>query len=548
MSNEFFNISKEVANGYIQNIIFIDDDIYPKEGETLHDLNPEEVTKFFLEKEKVCALYNPKSEVEFERLVPVSKKADIVVLDWNIDVQNTDNDGDSDEEEDVEIDDPRGIHSMELINNTLFEDANPIGLKLIVIYTGELDLANIQNRIYNSISSIDNDVKKEGDFNVIGSSYKIAIIAKETTSKKYTPEELKERIIPYSGLPDFVINEFTSLTNGLLSNFALKSLTEIRKNSNMLLSLFSKELDPAYLSHQALIPNREDANELLVELIKDAIGGILTYNKVNKYIDDTLIDNWLNDFIAEEDKPVLNRKGKKLNPSKNYHRDLKLLKGILLSGEINVGKKFHNLFKSDISDKKTREEYFEYRLRNATSMFLNNSQAGNECNINIDFAKLAHHKSLYKPNGIEPKLTLGTVVKSNKYADKYYLCIQQRCDSVRLSDKERKFLFLPLNVGSNGKFQLTTKNGKKLILDKKSFSLRTIKFKGDKEEGIVKGLLQDDGTFIFKQIYQGDEDEQFIWEFDLKDLHAQRIVDEYSSLLSRIGVDEYEWLRRNYQN
>jgi hypothetical protein len=31
---------------------------------------------------------------------------------------------------------------------------------------------------------------------------------------------------------------------------------------------------------------------------------------------------------------------------------------------------------------------------------------------------------------------------------------------------------------------------------------------------------------------------------DLKDLHAQRIVDEYASQLSRVGLDESEWLRR----
>lgn len=35
------------------------------------------------------------------------------------------------------------------------------------------------------------------------------------------------------------------------------------------------------------------------------------------------------------------------------------------------------------------------------------------------------------------------------------------------------------------------------------------------------------------------------WILDLNDSHAQRIVNEYSANLSRVGLDESEWLRKS---
>jgi hypothetical protein len=39
-------------------------------------------------------------------------------------------------------------------------------------------------------------------------------------------------------------------------------------------------------------------------------------------------------------------------------------------------------------------------------------------------------------------------------------------------------------------------------------------------------------------------DEKFIWILDLKEAHAQRIANLYAARLSRVGLDESEWLRR----
>jgi hypothetical protein len=38
---------------------------------------------------------------------------------------------------------------------------------------------------------------------------------------------------------------------------------------------------------------------------------------------------------------------------------------------------------------------------------------------------------------------------------------------------------------------------------------------------------------------------EFEWLCDLKSNHAQRIVNDFSAYLSRVGLDESEWLRRS---
>jgi len=69
-----------------------------------------------------------------------------------------------------------------------------------------------------------------------------------------------------------------------------------------------------------------------------------------------------------------------------------------------------------------------------------------------------------------------------------------------------------------------------------------LKFKSNKD-GVVEPKKRNN-KYIFEQVYNKRSDEKFEWVLDLKDLHAQRIVADYASNLSRIGLDESEWLRK----
>lgn len=159
---------------------------------------------------------------------------------------------------------------------------------------------------------------------------------------------------------------------------------------------------------------------------------------------------------------------------------------------------------------------------------------------NLLFARLTHHKNVFLPQRENPYLTLGTILYSS-ITDMYYLCIQQRCDSLRI-DGIRRFLFLPL-VESGGETHVVITNDKQLQIAKYSYEIKTIKFEADKDKRYVcskriNNMGKD--TFVFTSIHK----EEFEWVLELKDLHAQRILNSYSANLSRVGLDESEWLRQ----
>ena len=301
-------------------------------------------------------------------------------------------------------------------------------------------------------------------------------------------------------------------------------------------------MDNAFLSHKSLLPSQEDAEDLLIYLLGDIISDLLFYNKTNETTREQ-IEDWVKANIIEENKELLKKDGSKYAPIENYSRSHNLILSLITSQNKDIEKRYEDVFTNIASTSKGRiGEYFKHLSFNNTSLFLNNSDESRKDFIDKKFSILTHHKSLFIPNNSIPKLTLGTVVKSSTVPDSFYICIQQKCDSVRMTkESERKFLFIPLTVSLN-KFDIITPDGVKLRRIKDSFSIRTIKFICNNDNGVIKAE-KDSATnlYFFKQKY---DDEQFEWILDLKDLHSQRIIIDYTSQLSRVGLDESEWLRR----
>lgn len=537
MSNPFFEKSREIANDFLQNIVFIDDKAYsgvtPEDPN--HDFDAQKVSMAFAKEKKVCGVYQPKTKEDIDNFKSIIKKADVVILDWKIILsENEIEDLDADDD-----DDPRGIYTLDILKNIVQDiTQNKESLKLIIVYTGETDLNDITNQIFDKLHVIKNDLVRES-CQVSSNNTKILIRAKSSVGDDEIDNKfnhlvgLNDKIIKYKDLPSFVLDEFTLMTSGLLSNFALLSLTILRENSSKLLALFSKEMDSAFLSHKVLLTNQDDAESLLIELFGDSIIDLLFYNKIGVYVDKELISDWVDENIIDEKFEIAD---------KSFTRTKEMIFDLIRSNNTDINKRIIESFDGNGNLTSKQKESF---IINSTGLFLPKEDQNKSTKINLEFAKLTHHKSLFLPNNVEPKLTLGTIIKSTK-KEIYYICIQQKCDSVRLKmDEERKFLFLPFTTTSEGKFDILTHNEIKLKQDKKSFSIRTIIFICDNDDGIIKGVKNDSDKFIFNQKYSFDEDEQFEWILDLKDLHSQRIVTEYASNLSRVGLDESEFLRRS---
>ncbi len=540
MSNTFFEKSKEIANDFLQSIVFLDDRAFADNSdvesnpETKHNaFNIIKISKAFAKQQKVCAVYNPTTVSDIDDFKEISKKADVVILDWYIDVQNTDTVTEEDLTADAEEEDTRGEYTKQIISDLIASSAEN-SLKLIIVYTGEDTLEDIVITIHKKIAKQNDGFQVTHDECMISSAnIRILVRGKSEGKPKGESEDtrftsrthLLDKLVTYDELPSFVLTEFTKMTTGLLSNFALLSLTTIRNNSHKILHLFSKELDAPYLGHKAILPVQNDSEELLLKLFGDTVSDLLHYTSISKKVQDDLIDTWVDNNINDENITLA---GKSINRTKESTLAL------LHSDIMDVKKRFEEVLKES--------KIKEIQNSKTTELFLNlDGQNPDHINtINSDFAKLTHHKSLFIPKNIDPKLSLGTVIRSSTQREEYYVCIQQRCDSVRIKEN-RKFLFLPLTVATENKFIFITPEGVKLKLNKTSYSIKTIKFKCNNNESEIKGKKNVAGKYIFSQIYEGDE--QYEWVFDLKDLHSQRIVANYAASLSRVGLDESEWLR-----
>lgn len=477
MADRFIEQSKEIANNFIQNIVFIDDKAY-KNDMTNNAFSALDVSNVFAQSGKICAVYAPKSISDVNSYNTILNKADVVILDWYLDIEKEENQVE-DPDADADNDDPRGEFTLKLISDLLSQTGM---LKLLIVYTGETDLFEITNSIY---QKVDQHSFHKGDCVIQSLNSKILVRAKKQNSETqfaHNPE-LKDKIVSYESLPTLIVEEFADMTNGLLSNFALSSISAIRNNTSRMLSVFSPKLDP-------LETTDIDTKDW--------------------------VDNWIENRITDE---TISINGVSIGKSKD------LLKKMFSSEQPRLKDKYTEASGKDMSNKD------EGKLQSHTiELFAYDGIDVNKSNV--DFAILTHHKNIFQPAIGAPILTLGTVIKS---VDKYYVCIQQRCDSVRIKE-ERRFLFLPLE--EKGEYPLIVNNELKLFPNKSSFAIKTVKFKPKEGATIIQASKKED-----KYVFYSSYGETYEWVVDLKEMQAQRILNSYCAQLSRVGLNESEWLR-----
>lgn len=506
MDDRFIEQSKEIANNFIQNIVFIDDKAY-KEDSTNNAFSTLDVSNVFAKTGKICAIYAPQSVSDIDSYNVILKKADVVILDWYLNIER-DAEQQLDPDADAENDEPRGEFTLKLLKQ-LTSDAGTDKLKLIIVYTGETRISDIKDDI---INNIDSESFKVNDYTIKSSNVCIIIRAKAGKNFEHIPE-YKPLIVEYDKLPELILTEFTNLTNGLLSNFALSAITTIRNNTSKILGSFSPKLDPAYLGHRVNLPNPNDAKELLVQLFGDAIAELIGSENIDT---NTWVENWIHNRIEEK---TINLAGKSLTVNQE------ILCQIISADSPDLNTKIVSATKISLGKKapKLASQLFQYG-----DIQIEDSD--------ISFAKLTHHKNIFLPQQKRPMLTLGTIIKRIS-SNLYYICMQQRCDSVRIQG-ERRFLFLPLEQNEDHCSIIVSKESK-FRINESSYALKTIKFRANNDEQAIYAVKNDNGKYLFTSIHQ----EQYEWVVDLKEMQAQRIVNNYCAQLSRVGLNESEWLR-----
>lgn len=517
MAQSFEEITRNVVDRFLQNILFIDDKAYQPENKE-NAFDAQKISSVFAKKGKLCTILEPHSPEDLKTSSSLFPKSDVVVLDWYLDLKNEKLIGN--EEDDADVEEPRGVHTKSLIKK-IVEDASDKKLKLIIIYTGDgTKLEDITNEIYNEIRTYGGYFLSEEDYRVSSSNVLILVRAKsngEGEQYKYNGD-LQDNVIEYDDLPDFITREFAKFIGGLLPNFALSAIASIRECTSNVLGVFSKDIDPAFLGDYVSIPDCNDAVSMLPKIFGTAVANLIETSDVDF---DGWIKAWIDEKIKEDNQITIGKKRFTVNADN--------LKTFVTPNE-TFGNKLNTIYNANVDVKNLNQ--VDFYKKEASSLFDN----GDTKHSNYKWAKLVQHRNLFS-SPKNHKLTAGTVIKY-KDEDRFLICIQQRCDSVRIDKEEaRSFLFLPLQQNGKGEAVVVEENTH-LIVDNKSYSIELHKFKPIGTDVQILAKPQND-QYVFTDI----ENKQYIWVAELKDMFAQHIVSNYASQLSRVGIDNSEWIR-----
>lgn len=465
-----------------------------------HRLNAQEVINSFAQKRIVCSVIKPtKNDTNWITTVErLAASADIIVVDWELHKDNGE----------------KALDILEQIIKSAIEF--PAQLRLFAIYTGDPRIAQIADKVKTTLEERlqVNIEEQDKGFSLTFDSTRIIILAKPDTS--HLPQQHEDRKVSFDNLAERVTSEFAVMTAGLVSNVAIKSLALVRKNTYKILNRFSIHLDAPYLTHRALQVNPEDAEEFLAALIAEELLTILEEGNVGSEANLDSIKDWLSSSGGSEFVLPLEKKPKTLSQDQVFD---------LLSIGIDAWDQASNKQKKN-PHKLPLTEMFRFRALDSQD-------------LDEKFGLVTTLRSSYEKR--EPRLMFGTIVQ-NVTDSGYWVCLQPRCDCVRI-ESDRAFPFLPLVISKgNQKFNLVLEEEEKHIrlrLNDKPYDLSLITFTPHPEGNGMIVAKYENSTYCFTDT----NETKYKWIGELRPEHAQRVANEFATNLSRVGLDESEWLR-----
>jgi len=449
----------------------------------MHTLDAGSITDSFSALGVICGVIGPaKSATETMR------QADIVILDWLL-----------------QDDDSR--YTLELLRDLLAGEVDRNSLRLVAIYTGEARLEEIRAVVSAELREAGLDpVKNETEMEV---SYRHGRVVLYAKSRVNLAEPLRERSVAEEDLPERLIEDFASMTEGLLPGIALTSLTAVREGEHKILDRFRADLDPAFLAHMACLPDPEGAEQQIVTHVAEELRGLMGEAvAADSPAGKQAVENW----IRRDGRTSFEFGGRKLDP----------VQTIQLATE---GLDASNALRSNS---------FEY----LSTGFARADTTG----LDERLAWIMSFRTVY--NEPPPRLWLGSVVTMNEAGGgKHLICMRPRCDCVRLKD-ETTFLFLPLIEPRKRLDQIVLEiDGASIRLgvdqDPAGWVLRRFQPTGG-SRAVTAATPGSEGDFEFTDTCGI----RYVWRGELEAEFAQRVAQSFTANLNRVAVDESEWLRR----
>ncbi len=452
---------------------------------SIHTLNASSIMDSFSALGVICGVVGPADSA-----TETIRQADIVVLDWLL------RDGE-----------PQC--ALKLLRDLLAGEVGRNSLRLVTIYTGEARLGEICAAVGEELTKAELNPVEDETKTII--SYRHGRVVLYAKSDVKLAEPLKHRSVAEEDLPEKLVEDFASMIAGLLPAIVLTSVTAVREGAHMVLDQFRADLDPAFLAHKACLPNPDDAERQIVNHVAKELRG--------------LMDN----AVAEE-APAgadavecwIRTRGDGGTSFVFGDRTLDLEQTIALANK--------GLAASELGNN---------AFEGLATGFSGN---GNDV-VELDerLAWIMSFRTVY--NAPPPTLWLGSVVTESSGEGERLVCMRPRCDCVRLNE-ETSFLFLPLVEPQKVTDQIIVKldgTFRRLGIDLDPASWVRRQFKPLEGSDVVTAAKREpDGSFEFTDTCG----KRYTWRGELKTEYAQRIVQTFAATLSRVAVDESEWLRR----
>ncbi|SDZ69267.1 response regulator receiver domain [Pseudomonas salomonii] len=478
-----------------------------------HDIDLREIVNSFSRLGLVCGSYLPDNKTARDEIVDTTflaaKFADISIIDWQLEVDNSQ-------------------AAIGVIRKLLEYDLEVGGrLRLVLVYTGEPDLESAAAELEKGLGHLARvcDTNKR----LLNSeSARIRFINKPTR-KDYTNNP---DVVSWRDLPTRAIKEFTILSQGLLKAFALDSIAAIRNDTHRLLAQFSPCMDGVFAGQRSTASDPDDAGRLLTDVILSEFS--ITVNKAK--IAERVVGKagsvlWLGTQTGLQETNVnisFNAEGRdisKLNSASKIQLVEDGFSGLKKLGGQQGGLKVCNsFFKSDEESEKAHKDFSV-------------------------LSTLARHSGVGVARVVDtpPILTLGVVLRSlepivDTNIFEYILCLQPKCDAVRLDvlTNPRGFSFVEIVQCSSG-YELVLpieSTCETFNLPYKDLIIRTIRFAASAGRSVVAAEKEDS-----RWVFTDSSGKKWRWIAELREQNSLSLVNKIMSSLTRVGLNQSEWLR-----
>lgn len=455
-------------------------------GRGRHTLNAASVIDAFAELGVLGSVIGPKASV-----VETIRQADVVVLDWQL---NNDD----------------GKYALDLLVDLLTGERDRNSLRLVAFYTGESRLVDILEQIRGRLT----DVGIEADTQGLAIEYKHGRIVLYAKAGVNLSREFERQSVAEGDLPGHLVRDFSEMTAGLLPGIALVSLTAVRESAHRVLDRFRSELDPAFLAHRACLPDPDDAERQMVNHVAEELRGIMDYAVADQSPSGAkAIEAWIRQRSGVSEKFVFG------------DRELDVDQTVTLA-------------KQGLKESALKDNAFE-----GLSAGFGGSENGY---VDERLAWIMNSRTVF--NAPPPTLWLGTILTMDSKNDDegcrhQIICMTPRCDSLRLA-RNTAFFFLPLVDPHKDLEQLVVKRDDEytrygVAAGVSDWIIRI--FKPTSGKSAVTATSGNGGeTFHFTDALGN----RYTWRGELKPEFAQRLAQSFAKSLSRVAVDESEWLRR----